>query len=153
MSDARFPAFDRDGQYLYFTASTNYGPTISGLDMTSDEHEVTAASTCSFWPTTLPRPSRPKATKKSRASLRQPVTARSGRGGAVGAAAALNGHRPSRCASISTDMRSASSRYPFPRATIPIWTPVSAGIFYILERTGGGGRGGAAAAPRFPSAI
>ena len=36
MSDARFPAFDRDGQYLYFTASTNYGPTISGLDMTSD---------------------------------------------------------------------------------------------------------------------
>ncbi len=36
MSDARHPAFDRDGQYLYFTASTNYGPTISGLDMTSD---------------------------------------------------------------------------------------------------------------------
>ena len=35
------PAFDRDGQYLYFTASTNYGPTSSGLDMTSDEHEVT----------------------------------------------------------------------------------------------------------------
>ena len=28
MSDARYPAFDRDGQYLYFTASTNYGPTI-----------------------------------------------------------------------------------------------------------------------------
>ncbi len=27
MSDARYPAFDRDGQYLYFTASTNYGPT------------------------------------------------------------------------------------------------------------------------------
>ena len=34
MSDARHPAFDRDGQYLYFTASTNYGPTSSGLDMT-----------------------------------------------------------------------------------------------------------------------
>ena len=41
MSDARHPAFDRDGQYLYFTASTNYGPTSSGLDMTSDEHDVT----------------------------------------------------------------------------------------------------------------
>ena len=27
MSDARDPAFDHDGQYLYFTASTNYGPT------------------------------------------------------------------------------------------------------------------------------
>ena len=39
---AQNPAFDRDGQYLYFTASTNYGPTSSGLDMTSDEHEVTS---------------------------------------------------------------------------------------------------------------
>jgi tricorn protease len=41
LSDARFPAFDRDGQYLYFTASTNYGPGAHPLDMTSDEHQVT----------------------------------------------------------------------------------------------------------------
>ncbi len=41
MSDARFPAFDRDGQYLYFTASTNFGPGSHPLDMTSDEHQVT----------------------------------------------------------------------------------------------------------------
>ncbi len=41
MSDAQSPAFDRDGQYLYFLASTNYGPVSSGLDMTSDEHAVT----------------------------------------------------------------------------------------------------------------
>ena len=43
LSDAGNPVFDRDGQYLYFTASTNYGPTISGLDMTSDEHDVTGS--------------------------------------------------------------------------------------------------------------
>jgi tricorn protease len=41
MSDARYPAFDHDGQYLYFTASTNYGPVSHPLDMTSDEHQVT----------------------------------------------------------------------------------------------------------------
>jgi tricorn protease len=41
LSDARYPAFDRDGTYLYFTASTNYGPTMHPLDMTSDEHQVT----------------------------------------------------------------------------------------------------------------
>jgi tricorn protease len=41
MSDVRLPAFDRSGDYLFFTASTNYGPTTSGLDMSSDEHEVT----------------------------------------------------------------------------------------------------------------
>ena len=41
LSDARYPAFDHDGQYLYFTASTNYGPGSHPLDMTSDEHRVT----------------------------------------------------------------------------------------------------------------
>jgi len=41
MSDARYPAFDRDSQYLYFTASTNAGPASHDLDMTSDEHQVT----------------------------------------------------------------------------------------------------------------
>ena len=41
MSDTRYPAWDRDGQYLFFTASTNYGPSTSGLDMSSDEFSVT----------------------------------------------------------------------------------------------------------------
>ena len=40
-SDVRYPAFDADGQYLYFTASTNYGGTVSGLDMSSDLYQVT----------------------------------------------------------------------------------------------------------------
>jgi tricorn protease len=41
LSDVRFPAFDCGGKYLYFTESTNYGPSTSGLDMSSDEFEVT----------------------------------------------------------------------------------------------------------------
>jgi tricorn protease len=41
MSDARYPTFDRGGKYIYFTASTNYGGTSSGLDMTSDLLNVT----------------------------------------------------------------------------------------------------------------
>ena len=35
-ADSRFPTFDRNGKYLYFTASTNSGGTTAGLDMTSD---------------------------------------------------------------------------------------------------------------------
>jgi tricorn protease len=35
-ADSRFPTFDRNGKYLYFTASTNSGGTSAGLDMTSD---------------------------------------------------------------------------------------------------------------------
>jgi tricorn protease len=41
MSDVRFPAFDRGGKYLYFTESTNYGTSTSGLDMSSDAFNVT----------------------------------------------------------------------------------------------------------------
>jgi tricorn protease len=36
MADARYPAFDRNGKYLYFTAGTNEGGASFGLDMTSD---------------------------------------------------------------------------------------------------------------------
>jgi tricorn protease len=35
-ADSRFPTFDRNGKYLYFTASTNKGGSSAGLDMTSD---------------------------------------------------------------------------------------------------------------------
>ena len=41
MSDALYPVWDKNGKYLYFTASTNTALTTAGLDMTSDEHRVT----------------------------------------------------------------------------------------------------------------
>ena len=41
MSDALYPAFDKNGKYLYFTASTDVALTSAGLDMSSDEHRVT----------------------------------------------------------------------------------------------------------------
>ena len=41
LSDVRFPAFDRSGDYLYFTASTNAGASAGWLDMTSYDRPVT----------------------------------------------------------------------------------------------------------------
>jgi len=41
LSDARFPLFDRDGKYLYFTASTDAGPTTGWLDLSSFNRPVT----------------------------------------------------------------------------------------------------------------
>ncbi|HYM79078.1 MAG TPA: PDZ domain-containing protein [Candidatus Dormibacteraeota bacterium] len=41
MSDALYPVWDKNGKYLYFTASTNVALTTANLDMTSDEHRVT----------------------------------------------------------------------------------------------------------------
>ncbi|MGA7770759.1 MAG: protease, partial [Candidatus Sulfotelmatobacter sp.] len=40
MSDALYPCFDKNGKYLYFTASTNTALSTAGLDMTSQEHRV-----------------------------------------------------------------------------------------------------------------
>ena len=42
IADSRLPAFDREGKFLYFTASTNSGATSDGLDMTSDLYQPTA---------------------------------------------------------------------------------------------------------------
>ena len=44
MSDARFAVFDKNGKYLYFTASTNAGPTTGWLDMSSFPHNVTRSA-------------------------------------------------------------------------------------------------------------
>ncbi len=41
LSDARFANFDKNGKYLYFTASTNAGPTTGWLDMSSFSHQPT----------------------------------------------------------------------------------------------------------------
>jgi tricorn protease len=42
MAESGSPAFDREGKYLYFIASTNAGATSDGLDMTSDLYQVTS---------------------------------------------------------------------------------------------------------------
>jgi tricorn protease len=40
MSDALNPVFDKNGKYLYFTASTDTALSTAGLDMSSDAHPV-----------------------------------------------------------------------------------------------------------------
>jgi tricorn protease len=42
MSDARSPVFDRSGRYLYFTASTDAGPAVQPLDMSSTARPVSS---------------------------------------------------------------------------------------------------------------
>src|SRR5881296_29096 len=43
LSDAVSPAFDAGGKYLYFLASTNYGPRSGWLEMSSLDHPVSRA--------------------------------------------------------------------------------------------------------------
>jgi tricorn protease len=41
LGDARYPVFDKSGKYIFFTASTNVGPTISFADLSGISHQVT----------------------------------------------------------------------------------------------------------------
>src|ERR1035438_3480132 len=93
MSDAQNPAFDRDGQYLYFMASTNAGPTVSGLDMSSDEHEVTSTIYLAVLPNNIASPLAPESDEEN-APKPAADGGRGGRGGAGADPAAGAGATP-----------------------------------------------------------
>ena len=57
MAHARSPIFDRDGKHLYFFASTNTGPSLSWLDMSSMTKPMTTSSVyCVVLRNDLPNP-------------------------------------------------------------------------------------------------
>jgi tricorn protease len=157
MSDARDPAFDRDGQYLYFTASTNYGPTSSGLDMTSDEHEVTRNVYLTVLPNNIPSPLAPESDEEKPGG--DPATAgetgsrgagggrgsRGGAGGGAGSGAAAPAEPPK---PVRIDFEKLDQRIvalPVPARAYLGLEAGKAGQVYLLESAGGGGRGFGAA--------
>ena len=138
MSDARHPAFDRDGQYLYFTASTNYGPSSSGLDMTSDQFEVNSSVYLAVLPNNIPSPLAPESDEEGNAPA-EPA-GRGGRGGNGGGAAANTPPKPVRIDFDKLQQRIVA--LPLPARSYQSLTAGRAGMLYIVESgAGGGGRG------------
>ena len=145
MSDARFPAFDRDGQYLYFTASTNYGPTSSGLDMTSDEHEVTRAVYLAVLPNNATSPMAPESDEEKPGEAKPAEGAsgggRGGRGGA-GTGAASAPETPPKPVRIDFDkLGERIVSLPIPAGRYMGLEAGRAGIIYVLEAGSAGVRG------------
>jgi len=60
LSDALYPAFDRNGKYLYVTASTDMGLSAVGFDMSSNEHPVTRSAYVVVLDKDLPSPLAPE---------------------------------------------------------------------------------------------
>ena len=60
MSDARFPVFDRGGKYLYFTASTDIGPSLGGIEMSNFNYPVTRSVYVAVLDKSLPSPLAPE---------------------------------------------------------------------------------------------
>lgn len=59
LSDARYAAFDKSGKYLYFTASTDVGPTSGWLDLSSVQRPVSRSVYVAVLDKTLPSPLAP----------------------------------------------------------------------------------------------
>jgi tricorn protease len=72
MSDARYAAFDRDGKYLYFTASTNVGPTNGWLDLSSFARPVTRSVYVVVLRKDLPSPIAPQSDEEKAAAESKP---------------------------------------------------------------------------------
>jgi tricorn protease len=60
LSDARFPAFDQNGKYLFFTASTDVGLTPGWLNMSSMDRPVTRSVYVTVLKKDLPSPLAPE---------------------------------------------------------------------------------------------
>jgi tricorn protease len=147
MSDARHPAFDRDGQYLYFTASTNYGPTSSGLDMTSDEHEVNSSVYLAVLPNNLASPLAPESDEEGQA--KPAADAGGGRGGRGGNGAAAP-EAPPKPVRIDFDkIQQRIVALPLPTRNYLSLTAGRPGILFLVEPPAGGGFGGGATLSRF----
>ena len=142
LSDARRPVFDHDGQYLYFTASTNYAPTTSGLDMSSDEHEVTSNVYLAVLPNNIPSPLAPESDEEG---APRPA-ADGGRGGRGSAGAGVSvPETPPKPVRIDFDkLQQRIVALPLPTRAYLGLEAGRAGIVFLLEpgAAGGGGRGG-----------
>ncbi len=60
MSDALYPSFDKNGKYLYFTASTDIGLSAVGFDMSSNSHPITRSAYVVVLRKDLPSPLAPE---------------------------------------------------------------------------------------------
>jgi tricorn protease len=76
MSDAVHPDFDKSGRYLYFTASTDDGPTTGWLDMSSINHPVSRAVYIVVLRKDLPSPLAPESDEEKVAEPPKPDAAK-----------------------------------------------------------------------------
>ena len=74
LSDARFPAFDQKGQYLYFTASTDVGPTTGWLDLSSFNRPTTRSAYLIVLRKDLPSPLAPESDEEKAVDEAKPDT-------------------------------------------------------------------------------
>lgn len=143
MAESTHPAFDREGKYLYFIASTNAGATSDGLDMTSDLYQVTSNIYAITLSKSTPSPIAPQLDDEKPASEAQPEDKKPASGDCDGEAGsdekAHSKSAPPRPVKIDLDgIESRTVALPFPAAAYQDVVAGLKGSVYFLERPGSG---------------
>ncbi len=151
LADAVSPAWDANGKYLWFLASTDFGLKSEWLDMSSYDHTenfglylalLSKQDTTPFSPLSDEENGRPPRPESARAG-------RMGRGGRGGMAEAGGGNEPAARrapVTVSIDFDGLQSRIiSVPGVTTAQYSDLKAGapgtVYYIRAGQGGGGRG------------
>ncbi len=103
LSDASSAVWDKNGKWLYFTASTNAGPTTAWLDMSSEGHAVTSAVYVVVLAKDQPSPLAPESDEEK--------TAKAPEGGAgAGAAATADKGKKEETPKVTIDFENIDQR-------------------------------------------
>ncbi len=106
MSDARYAAFDKDGKHLYFTASTDVGPTTGWLDMSSVNRPVSRSVYVAVLRKDLPSPLAPESDDEKVQEEKKPE------GGAAGQAPPAAGQAAEKPAEKPAEKKEAEKKEP-----------------------------------------
>jgi tricorn protease len=139
MSDARFAAWDKTGKYLYFTASTNAGPTTAWLDMSSYDHTVTRSVYVMVLAKDLPSPLAPESDEEKAAAEGGKMGA--GQGGAAEGAGGEKAKKEE-TPKVTIDFENISQRIlalPIPARNYVGLSAGKAGEIFLAELPPGGG--------------
>lgn len=128
MSDARFASFDKSGKYIYFTTSTDVGPTTGWLDMSSFNRRVTRSAYIVVLRKDLPSPLAPESDEEKPPS--------EGQKSADAAASADKPAEKKEPDKVTIDLENISQRIlalPIPARNYTGMIAGKAGTIYLLE--------------------
>ncbi len=140
MSDARYPVFDRNGKYLYFTASTDAGPSTGWLDMTSYDRPTTRSAYVVVLRKDLPSPLAPESDEEKPGAADSARRAAGGngarKGGQTGGRAAAGGAAPDSAPAVRIDFNGIDQRIlalPIPARDYSSLQAGTTGMLYLVE--------------------
>jgi tricorn protease len=132
MSDARFPQFDRGGKYLYFAASTDIGPAVSGFFMSSTDRPVSRSVYLIVLPKDLSSPLAPESDEE-----KEPEAGKSGESAkSDGADAGKEKKEPQEPVTVRIDVENIGQRIlalPIPARNYVGLASAKKDILFLLE--------------------